>query len=167
MAAMGVAVWSALALTGWSMVAGCLLGWTLLTIALVDARRLIVPDALSLPLLLAGLGLAIMWNSGPADALLGAGIGYASFVLLAWAYQALRGVPGLGLGDAKLMGAAGAWVGWQGLPSVVLIGALAGLAGALAIGAADRDRRIPFAPSLCLGFWLVWLYGPVMVGGVA
>jgi len=167
LAAAAIALWSALTLTGWAMVVACLLGWTLLTIALIDVRRLIVPDTLSLPLVAVGLGVAFAGDAGPADALLSACIGYATFAFVGWAYERVRGMPGLGLGDAKLLGAAGAWVGWQGLPSVVLIGALAGLAGVLVAGGADRNRRIPFAPSLCFGFWIVWLYGPMAVGGVA
>jgi Type II secretory pathway, prepilin signal peptidase PulO and related peptidases len=170
-AALGVALWVAQALSGWAIAVGCLLGWTLLTIALIDLRRLIVPDALSLPLLLAGLGLAVATDlSGtmvdPWDALLGATLGYGAFALLGRGYERVRGMPGLGLGDAKLLAAAGAWVGVAGLPSVVLVAALAGLAGALLAGATERDRRIPFAPALCLGFWVVWLHGPLAVGGL-
>jgi mannitol/fructose-specific phosphotransferase system IIA component (Ntr-type) len=43
----------------------------------------------------------------------------------------IRKRDGLGLGDAKLLAGTGAWVGWQGLPSVVLIAAVLGLVMAL------------------------------------
>jgi len=160
---MGIALWAALTLSGWDVVVGCLLGWTLLAVALIDIRRLIVPDALSLPLLLAGVALAIAHDAA-SGALLGAAVGYGAFALLAWGYERLRGVPGLGLGDAKLLAAAGAWLGCEGLPSVVLVAALLGLAGAMLAGPIDRHRRIPFAPGLALAFWLVWLYGPLNMG---
>ncbi len=45
-----------------------------------------------------------------------------------------------GLGDVKLFAAAGAWVGWQGLPSVLLIGAATGLAAAFLLTRAKGPR---------------------------
>lgn len=48
-------------------------------------------------------------------------------MLVRTGYWQLRRREGIGLGDAKLLAAAGAWVAWQGLPSVVLIAAVAGL----------------------------------------
>ena len=70
-----------------------------------------------------------------------------------------------GLGDVKLFAAAGAWVGWQGLPSVLLIGAAAGLAAACILGRPKGARgpreSVAFGPYLALGLWITWLYGPV------
>lgn len=169
LAALGIALWAAAVTSGWVFWASCALGWTLLALALIDWRTLILPDALTLPLLVAGLGVA--WLIDPRAALehlLGAGLGFALFASIAWAYARLRGREGLGLGDAKLLAAAGAWVSWTGLPSVVLLAALAALAATLAgmLGGAvaERDRPIAFGPFLALGTWLVWLYGPIVVG---
>jgi leader peptidase (prepilin peptidase)/N-methyltransferase len=72
------------------------------------------------------------------------------------------------LGDGKLFAAAGAWVGWQGLPSVLLLAAFAGLAGALVqarlAGGLDPERELPFGLYLAGALWLVWLYGPLGLG---
>jgi leader peptidase (prepilin peptidase)/N-methyltransferase len=81
----------------------------------------------------------------------------------------VRGREGLGLGDAKFLAAAGAWVSWQGLPSVILIGAASAFAFAVAriiAGATSAEaQKVPFGTFLCLGTWLlVWLYGPLIVG---
>ena len=88
--------------------------------------------------------------------------------LIASVYRRVRGREGLGLGDAKLLAAAGAWLGWQALPSVVLIAAACGLALALATalggGKLGWTSRIAFGPHLALAFWLVWLFGPVVIG---
>jgi leader peptidase (prepilin peptidase)/N-methyltransferase len=59
--------------------------------------------------------------------------------------------------------AAGAWLGWQALPLVVLIACAAafvwiGLAVMLRGRAALHDE-IAFGVPLCVAFWLVWLYG--------
>ena len=54
-AALGLAAWAALALPAPLVWAGCVLGWTLLAAALIDLRHLILPDALVLPLIPAGI----------------------------------------------------------------------------------------------------------------
>jgi leader peptidase (prepilin peptidase)/N-methyltransferase len=132
----------------------------LLAAALSDARRLVLPDGLTLPLIPVGLGLA--WLQPPAltARLIGAVAGYLGLAGLAALYRRWRGRDGLGLGDAKLLAAAGAWVGWQALPSVLLIGAALGLAWALA-RRLRADQPLPFGPFLAIGFWLVWCFGPL------
>ncbi len=141
-------------------------GWWLLALALIDQRELLLPDALTLPLAAAGLLAAALGHrlgvaplvSLPAAAL-GAAIGFAGFALLAWVYRRLRDREGLGLGDAKLLAAAGAWVGAAQLPSVVLLAALAALAVALSRGAHRRpDTPFAFGPYLALAFWLIMLH---------
>ena len=144
----------------------CLLGWWLLVLGWIDLRRLVLPDALTLPLVLAGLAAAFLWSpeelSGRA---LGAILGYLGLAAIALLYRRLRGREGLGAGDAKLFAAAGAWVGALMLPSVLFLAALLGLAGAgLAALAGRRLRRhtvLPFGPALALAFWLVYLFGPI------
>jgi leader peptidase (prepilin peptidase)/N-methyltransferase len=128
-----------------------LLTAVLAAIAWIDARSLRIPDALSLPLI--GLGLAVqpaLW-----DPVIGAVLGYGVLWLIGGLWFRRTGTEALGLGDAKLFAAAGAWLGWQALPQVLLIAALSGLAFALA-----RRQRGPlaFGPWLALGFWLVWMW---------
>lgn len=161
-----IALWAASVSDGLALWAGCILGWTLLALAAIDFRDGILPDVLTLPLIV--LGLVATYLLSPwqiSDSTIGAAAGFVVFALVRWLYQRLRGREGLGLGDAKLLAASGAWVAWDGLPSVVLIGAAAGLAVALIMSwRGERlalDQRLPFGPALCLGTWLVWLYGPI------
>lgn len=149
-------------LLGAPLWAACAAGWTLLALAWIDANCMLLPDALTLPLLLAGL--AASWWLEPdalADRALAAALGWLALFLLAWAYRRLRGRDGLGDGDAKLLGALGAWVGLSGISTVLLGAALAGLlwAGLLrwrgaAIGA---GTALPFGPFLALAGWVVLL----------
>jgi leader peptidase (prepilin peptidase)/N-methyltransferase len=167
-AALGVAVWAAVALPDPLLIwAGCLLGWSLLGASIIDSRHLTLPDSLVLPLIPAGI-LLHAWLAVDAwiDHLMGASIGFVLFAAISITYRVLRRREGLGLGDAKLLAAAGAWVGWVGLPSVVLLGAVFGLATGLALRMTGRDvgrvTELPFGPALALAFWLVWLYGPLV-----
>jgi leader peptidase (prepilin peptidase) / N-methyltransferase len=110
---------------------------------------------LTLPL--AALGLTVGDWVLPApflDRAIGAGIGYAGLFLLALGYRLLRGRDGLGLGDAKLLGAIGAWMGWQALPIVLLVASVGGLLWALLQhlrgGRMDAATRLPLGTFLCL-----------------
>ena len=147
------------------LVAGCLLGWTLLTLAWIDALTFRLPDALTLPLLLAGLA-ECFWLEPDAlvERALGAAIGYTSFWLLAWIYRAARGRDGLGQGDAKLLGAGGAWLGASLLPDVILAAAVVGLlfAGGLRLSGRriDGSTMLPFGPCIAAGIWMLWLVAP-------
>jgi leader peptidase (prepilin peptidase)/N-methyltransferase len=168
-AALVVAVWASLVVDGWLLWVTCGLGWTLLVLAWIDLRHFWLPDVLTLPLIPAGL--AITYAIG-LDRLVGhaiaAALGFGALALIAWGYQHVRGREGLGLGDAKLLAGAGAWLGPAALPSVVLLGAVAGLAAALAMGRRGAKLRpetaIAFGPWLALAFWVVWLHGPVVIG---
>jgi leader peptidase (prepilin peptidase)/N-methyltransferase len=158
-----IALWAATVFSGFTLWASCALGWPLLALAACDLETYLLPDALTLPLLLAGL--AVTWRLTPdalSDHALAAAAGYLAFLGIAKGYRYLRGRDGLGMGDAKLLAAAGAWLGLASLPNVVLIAAVSGLLAAG--GAALRGQRLsaqfrlPFGPALAFAIWLSWLY---------
>ena len=178
LAAVAVAAWSLLAVPSPLIWPTAALGWVLLALSVIDTRHFILPDVLTLPLIPAGLALA--WWLDPAGGFggtllhhaLGAAAGFLGFAGLALTYRRLRGREGLGLGDAKLLAAAGAWLSWTGLGSVLLWAAPLALVVALAAGVIQgtlSDKlagrsALPFGPFLALGFWLTWLYGPIRLG---
>jgi leader peptidase (prepilin peptidase)/N-methyltransferase len=155
----------------------CILGWWLLALAWIDWDHMLLPDALTLPLLLAGLGATLL--SDPAEiaghaAAAAAGYhaaaaaaGYLAFRAIEIAYRWLRGRDGLGQGDARLLAAAGAWVGLVALPTVVFTAAVFGLALAACLRIAGRDvhggTAIPFGPPLCAAIWVTFLgFDPIL-----
>lgn len=136
--------------------------WLLLTLAVLDSRHLWLPDALTFPLILLGLTLGDwILPASFADRLIGALGGAALLACVAFAYTRLRGREGLGLGDAKLLGAIGAWLGWQALPFVLLIASVAALLWALALRLLGKSvegaTRIPLGTFLCLAVVPGWL----------
>lgn len=169
LAALGVVAWAALATTEPVFWASCLLGWTLLALAATDIRYFVLPDFLTLPLIVAGLGInAWLDASSVTDCVIGAAAGYLFVRLLRFSYRSLRGREGMGLGDAKLLAAAGAWVSWQGLPSVVVVASVLALLVVLSLslrgGKIDPAQHVPFGAFLSAGLWIVWLYGPLTGG---
>lgn len=146
------------------MIVGFLVLSVVLTaIAVIDLRTRRIPDGLSLPLVLVGLIWSYRHGALPfSDYVLGAAAGFASLWLFGAVYFRLRGREGLGVGDAKLFAAAGAWMGWQVLPLVLLAAALGGLVYALASRIfVERPvaDEIAFGPWIAAAFWLVWCVG--------
>jgi leader peptidase (prepilin peptidase)/N-methyltransferase len=158
----------------------------LLLVTFVDLDHRFIPDEVSLPGIAVGLAAAFLPGTPtPLDAALGALLGGGVLWLVAWGYQRLTGLEGMGLGDVKLLAMIGAFLGWQALPAVLVIASVAGSVAGLAVMAGSRGRRrgrrvarrlgprallpyarraarrteIPFGPFLALGAVLA-LYAP-------
>jgi leader peptidase (prepilin peptidase)/N-methyltransferase len=167
LAGAAVGIWAALAQPDLlAAVLTALLGWQLLLITVIDAEHFRLPDPLTLPLLATGgLASTLLPHTGPLDAVIGAALGFGGLWLLAFVYRRVRGRDGLGDGDPILLAAGGSWVGWIGLPSVLVWASAAGLsyvAARLLLGRrmAGEDR-LPFGPCLAIGIWLTWMLGPL------
>jgi len=146
----------------------CLLGWWLLTLGWIDLRCWLLPDVLTLPLLVVGLVAAALLDPEQlVDHALGAALGFLTLLAVAALYRVLRGREGLGRGDAKLLAASGAWLGASALPQVILLAALSALVAAGGLWLAGvrlgAHSALPFGPFLALATWLLWLCGPFLV----
>jgi len=171
LAAVVIAVAAATSTDGWLLWVTCGLGWTLLALAATDLRYFVLPDALTLPLIPAGIVVAYLQDPAelPAHAI-GAVAGFLAFMAVRGIYFRLRAREGLGLGDVKLLAAAGAWVAWGSLPSLIVIATVTGLGVAL-IGrlfgrAIDLSDRVPFGAFLCFALWVEWGWGPLYFDGI-
>ena len=137
--------------------------WTLIALSGIDLKIYILPDNITLPLL--WLGLLLNWQglfTGLDSALLGAVAGYLSLWLLYHAFRLLTGKEGMGYGDFKLFAAIGAWLGWQMLPLVIILAAVAGAVIGIALillRGRDRAQPIPFGPFLAIGGWVALMWG--------
>lgn len=170
LAAVAIAA-SVLAAPGWPGILGAGLGLLMLTIAIVDGRYFIIPNSLSIATLVFGLlnaALADGWL-GVATGLLRGGVLASAFLVLRAGYQWFRGRTGIGLGDVKLAGAGGVWLGWMVLPVAVEIAALAALAVYawrwLAGQPVQRLTRVPFGLFFAPAIWLAWLIEAALSAG--
>lgn len=146
-------------------------GSVLLALAWIDAQTLLLPDALTLPLLWAALGAAAAGISSVSAtmAIWGAVFGYAILAIPAELYRKLSGQMGMAPGDFKLMAAIGASFGPKAIPAVVLAASLLGLVWGLFQAWSQRRHQsqedwpkqvLPFGPALVIAAvlqQLAWL----------
>jgi leader peptidase (prepilin peptidase)/N-methyltransferase len=117
------ALWTAVALFA-CYLALCL---GLLAAALIDAEHMFLPDVLTLGGTVLGFASCPLRGVTFADSAMGAALGFFGvYVPFIWGYARLRGRPGMGLGDAKLLMLAGAWFAWPGACFVLFAGAVQG-----------------------------------------
>ena len=123
--------------------------WCAFQMACTDLRRRIIPDVYLFPFLMMGLLVAVFFPGpvGPADAALGGAIGYALGAGVGLSFSRLSKsarnaeYPPIGIGDIKLLGAGGIWLGPTGLAIATFIACITGIVW----GRRHRARYIPFA----------------------
>ena len=137
--------------------------WTMVALAFIDVDTQLLPDDLTLPLLWLGL----LFNLGGAftdlpSAVIGAMAGYLSLWSVYWLFKLVTGKEGMGYGDFKLLGAIGAWLGWQLLPLTILLSSLVGAVVGIALIVLARHGRnvpIPFGPYLAAAGIIALFWG--------
>ncbi|MEA4923981.1 MAG: prepilin peptidase [Syntrophomonadaceae bacterium] len=136
------------------------IGWLftalLIICAYTDVEEGIIPDLITYPGMVGGLVLSGC-SIGIRSSIIGALLLVGLFLLAALLSQG-----GMGGGDIKLAGVIGAFLGWQGALSTLIISSLTGgiwAAGLLLQGRASRKTEVKFGPFLSSAAWVVWMYG--------
>ena len=139
------------------------LTWALVALTVTDLKTMFLPDDLTLPLLWLGLLVSLAGVFvGPVAAIVGAVAGYGVLWSVFQLFKLVTGKEGMGYGDFKLMGALGAWLGWQALPQIIILSALVGAGVGLvlmAVRRAEWSTRIPFGPYIAGAGWLALIWG--------
>jgi len=155
---------------GWEALMAIGLSCALVAISMIDVDHQIIPDSIVMPLLWVGLAMSLFHPMAgtetlfisPKEAITGALAGYLSLWSVYQLFKLVTGKEGMGYGDFKLLAALGAWLGWQALPTIILMSAVVGaIIGIALIIFRGRDRQIPipYGPYLASAGWITLLWG--------
>ena len=165
---MTLAVVATFGFTGMGL-AVCLYTWMLIALAFIDFDTQYLPDQITYPLLWFGLmtQIALTGIVPLHDAVIGAVAGYLFLWGTYWIFKLLTGKEGMGYGDFKLLAALGAWLGWQALPSIILVSASLGLAFAavrILLRKQEAGETMPFGPFLAAAGWVTMIFRDSVLG---
>lgn len=123
--------------------------------ATADFRRHIIPDVYLFPFLFAGLLTTTFfpWPVTNADSVIGGAMGYCLGLIVGFIFDRLKKnaeYPPIGMGDIKLLGAGGIWLGTQGLSIAMIITCVL----VYIWNWKKREKYIPFAPFFLIGGFL-------------
>jgi len=136
----------------------------LFTASIIDLEHRLIPDEISIGGAVLGVGIAFLPSHllTPLETFFGAVVGFLLIFIIAQLYYLFTKREGMGMGDAKLLGMIGAFLGWRALGGIVFLGSLLGIIiGSVAIIAQGKGRffKIPFGPFLsfsALIYILIW-----------
>jgi len=123
-------------------------GFCAFRMSVIDFKRRIIPDVYLFPFLLAGLLVVTFvpwWCVTMYDAVLGGSIGYCLGVVVNFIFERIKKdlkYPPIGMGDIKLLGAGGVWLGTLGLTISMILTCLLSVVWMIY----KKDKYIPFAP---------------------
>ena len=147
----------------WETAGALLLTWSLIPLTMIDIDHQLLPDSITLPFLWLGLGLNLFGVfTDLSTAVIGAMAGYLSLWSVYWGFKLITGKEGMGYGDFKLLAMLGAWMGWQQLPTIILLSSLVGAIigiGMVVIRGRDHTIPIPFGPYLAIAGLIAFYWG--------
>jgi leader peptidase (prepilin peptidase)/N-methyltransferase len=139
----------------------------LLVIVFIDLDTFTIPDVITLPGILAGVGASFLLpRMSLLQSVIGLVAGGGILFLVAWGYQALRKREGIGGGDIKLLAMIGAFLGLPGVLFTLFASSLAGaVAGVLLMsrGKGGSSTMIPYGPFLAMGAMSYVFWGPALI----
>ncbi len=144
-------------------IAALIFTWVLIALTLIDLKKQLLPDSITIPLLWSGIILSLFNVFTDLNAsVIGAIAGYMLLWSVYQLFKLLTKKEGMGFGDFKLLAALGAWAGYSYLPQIILIssvvGSIIGIS-MLVIGKTKQQQPIPFGPYLAIAGWIALLWG--------
>lgn len=140
--------------------------FALIVLFAVDLRHRILPNRITIAGIAGGFLLSFFAPPGWVSSLIGILAGGGLLLLIAEVYYRVRGEEGLGMGDVKMIGMIGAFLGWQlMLVALVLssiLGSFVGL-GMIAARKGDMKYALPFGSFLAVGSLVASLFGEAIV----
>ena len=135
----------------------------LIVVTFIDFDHQIIPNMITIPGIPLGFAASfvlpeVTWS----DSLIGIAVGAGGLLAVALLFQLVRGKEGMGIGDVKLLGMIGAFIGWKGVIFTLVTSSVAGTFigyGILKLSGKGSEQPIPYGPFLSLGAVVYLFFG--------
>ena len=139
------------------------LGCALIVLFAIDLEHQLLPNVVTLPLIVVGFGFSLFTEPGWQGSLVGIAVGGGSLLAMFYGWLWLRKQEALGMGDPKMLAMIGAFLGWQ-LTLLTLVfasfaGSIVGI-GLIATRRAGMQSLVPFGCFLAVGAAFAATVGP-------
>ena len=148
------------------LVSRLIFGCALIVLFAIDLEHHLLPNVITLPLIVVGFVLSFFTEPGWVDSLIGILVGGGSLLLMFYAYLAVRKREGLGMGDPKMLAMIGAFLGWKMTIVALMFASFAGSLFGVAMMAMRRgsmESMLPFGCFLAVGAGVAATVGPSLV----
>ena len=164
----GLTFLAAYLLYGFTPTAGVrvLLACALIVLFVTDLQHKILPNVITVPGIAVGFLFSLFLPPGWQDSLIGIVVGGGTLFAIAEAYYRVRGQEGLGMGDVKLLGMIGAFLGWKLVLLTLVLASCAGsVAGGFLIvsGRGNMKYALPFGTFIAVGALVAAIWGTPIV----
>jgi leader peptidase (prepilin peptidase)/N-methyltransferase len=136
------------------LVSRLVFGCGLITLFAIDLEHHLLPNAITLPGMVVGFVFSLMTEPGWLASLIGILAGGGVLWGIAEAYFRIRHEEGLGMGDVKMLGMIGAFLGWKLMLLTLVLASIAGSVIGVALIVSkrgDMKYALPFGTFLALG----------------
>jgi leader peptidase (prepilin peptidase) / N-methyltransferase len=148
------------------LVSRLIFGCALIVLFAIDLEHHLLPNAITLPGIVAGFILSFFTEPGWMSSLIGIFVGGGLLYAIAEAYYRVRHEEGLGMGDVKMLAMVGAFIGWQLTFLTLMMASVAGSVIGLGLIATKRGGMkyaLPFGTFLALGAAAAATVGPALL----
>jgi leader peptidase (prepilin peptidase)/N-methyltransferase len=148
------------------LVSRLIFGCALIVLFAIDLEHHLLPNAITLPGIVAGFILSFFTEPGWVSSLVGILVGGGLLYAIAEAYYRVRHEEGLGMGDVKMLAMVGAFIGWQLTFLTLMMASVAGSVigiGLIATKRGGMKYALPFGTFLALGAAAAATVGPAIL----
>ena len=138
----------------------------LIALFAIDLEHHLLPNAITLPGIVAGLAFNLLLPPGILSALIGTLVGGGVLWLIGEAYFRIAGQEGMGGGDVKMLAMIGAFLGWKLVIVTLVFSSIAGSVIGVLVLATRRGGlkyALPYGTFLALGALVASLFGDQIV----
>ena len=143
-----------------------LFGCAMIVLFVIDLQHKILPNVITLPGIVAGFLLSEVAGPGWRSSLIGIAIGAGSLFAIAEVYYRVRHEEGLGMGDVKMLGMIGAFLGWQLVLVTLVLSSIAGSIVGVVVLVARRESlkyALPFGTFLAVAAMVAAVAGDSLI----